>query len=165
MPTPLGDLRFIENNSHSRSASARASPGHQALLHIEPPEMVLAIGRLVAMTPRPGREQILMDVELDRGSRHARATMSHANLLDPANAPTKVDWVRVIRFGLLASVISAPRGWVLSALTFSIRARRRGSRTRIPFAYRWEDASCARLRKSGHNWGSCRSNSRTRREY
>ncbi len=48
--------------------------------------------------------------------------------------------LRVIRFGLFASIISAPRGSVLSALIFSIRARRRGSRTWIPFTYRWEDA-------------------------
>jgi hypothetical protein len=37
-------------------------------------------------------------------------------------------------------VVSAPRGSVLRALAFSIRARRRGSRSQIPFAYRSEDA-------------------------
>ena len=45
-----------------------------------------------------------------------------------------------MRFGLVASVFSGPRGSRLRAARFSLRARRRGVRARIPLAYRWEQA-------------------------
>ncbi len=47
---------------------------------------------------------------------------------------------RVIRFGLFASVVSAPWRSIPSALAFAIAARRRGAQARIPHSYRWEDA-------------------------
>lgn len=48
--------------------------------------------------------------------------------------------MRVIRFGMVASLLSAPARSIPRALAFAIRARRRGARARIPFSYRWEDA-------------------------
>ena len=48
--------------------------------------------------------------------------------------------MRVIRFGLTASVLSAPRRSLGRAIAFARRARRRGQRATIPFAYGWEQA-------------------------
>lgn len=48
--------------------------------------------------------------------------------------------LRVIRIGMLASVLTAPRGSVLKAARFSYAAYRRGRRARIPFSFAWEQA-------------------------
>ena len=48
--------------------------------------------------------------------------------------------MRVVRFGVVASTLSAPRGSRLRALAFGWRAWRRGRRSRVPFSFRWEDA-------------------------
>ncbi len=48
--------------------------------------------------------------------------------------------MRVIRFGLLMSILSAPARSIPAAFRFSWQARRRGTRARIPFSYRWESA-------------------------
>ena len=48
--------------------------------------------------------------------------------------------MRVVRFGMVASLLSSPPRSMLRAIGFSWRARRRGRRARIPRAYRWEDA-------------------------
>ena len=48
--------------------------------------------------------------------------------------------LRVIRFGLFASIFSAPPTSILRTLGFAWQARRRGGRSRIPFSFRWEEA-------------------------
>ncbi len=48
--------------------------------------------------------------------------------------------LRVIRFGMLASVFTSPRGSILRCIHFAWRARQRGIQARIPFSYRWEEA-------------------------
>ena len=48
--------------------------------------------------------------------------------------------MRVTRFGLLMSVLSAPPRSIPRAIRFTLRARRRGARARIPLSYRWENA-------------------------
>lgn len=48
--------------------------------------------------------------------------------------------LRVIRFGLLASVFSAPKASLWRTIAFARQARRRGVRSRIPFSFRWEEA-------------------------
>ena len=48
--------------------------------------------------------------------------------------------MRVLGFGLVASLFSAPRGSRLRAIAFARRARRRGARACIAFSYRWEAA-------------------------
>ena len=48
--------------------------------------------------------------------------------------------LRVIRFGLTASIFTAPPTSRLRTLVFSWQARRRGVRSRIPFSFRWEEA-------------------------
>ena len=48
--------------------------------------------------------------------------------------------MRVVRFGMFASIFSAPRGSRLRAIGFAWQARRRGASSRIPFCFRWEDA-------------------------
>ena len=48
--------------------------------------------------------------------------------------------MRVIRFGLFGSIVSSPRGSRLRTIAFAWQARRRGSRARIPFSFRWEQA-------------------------
>ena len=48
--------------------------------------------------------------------------------------------MRVVRFGMIASVLSAPWGSKWRTLVFAWQARRRGKRSRIPFGYRWEEA-------------------------
>jgi ubiquinone biosynthesis protein COQ4 len=48
--------------------------------------------------------------------------------------------MRVIRFGLVASILSAPARSIPRAIAFAMRARRRGARAQIPFSYAWEDA-------------------------
>ncbi len=46
---------------------------------------------------------------------------------------------RVVRFGMMASLLSAPARSLPRALAFAWRARRRGARARIPFSFRWEE--------------------------
>jgi ubiquinone biosynthesis protein Coq4 len=48
--------------------------------------------------------------------------------------------LRVVRFGLLASVFSSPPASLLRTIVFALQARRRAARSRIPFAFRWEEA-------------------------
>lgn len=48
--------------------------------------------------------------------------------------------LRVMRFGILMSILSAPPRSIPRAARFAFRAWRRGRRARIPFSYRWEEA-------------------------
>ncbi len=48
--------------------------------------------------------------------------------------------MRVIRFGLFASIFSSPRASLPRTIAFAWQARRRGARARIPFSFWWEDA-------------------------
>jgi len=48
--------------------------------------------------------------------------------------------LRVVRFGMFASIFSAPRASLSRAITFAWQARRRGVRSQIPLSFRWENA-------------------------
>ena len=48
--------------------------------------------------------------------------------------------LRVIRFGLFASLLSAPKPSILRACAFAWRARRRGARARLSLSFDWEAA-------------------------
>lgn len=47
--------------------------------------------------------------------------------------------VRVVRFGMIASLVSSPLASLHRTLAFCIQARRRGAKARIPSDYRWEE--------------------------
>jgi ubiquinone biosynthesis protein COQ4 len=47
--------------------------------------------------------------------------------------------LRVVRFGMIASIASSPPTSLPRTLAFCIQARRRGARARIPSSYRWEE--------------------------
>ncbi|MEM7412702.1 MAG: Coq4 family protein [Myxococcota bacterium] len=48
--------------------------------------------------------------------------------------------VRVVRFGMITSLLSGPRATWLRAARFSLWARRRGKDARIPLSFAWESA-------------------------
>jgi ubiquinone biosynthesis protein COQ4 len=47
--------------------------------------------------------------------------------------------LRVVRFGMIMSVVSSPPTSLSRTLSFCIQARRRGAQARIPSDYRWEE--------------------------